>query len=59
MNAINKGAILKYEGKNEANQPTFSLYRDKAGNAPTKTWEYDRNWNQAWRIQFGVKYYFN
>ena len=59
MTPANNGAVLKYEGKNEANQPTFSLYRDANGNAPTKTWEYNRAWDQAWRIQFGVKYYFN
>ncbi|MBO7418731.1 MAG: TonB-dependent receptor [Bacteroidaceae bacterium] len=59
MTPANNGAILKYEGKNEANQPTFSLYRDANGDAPTKTWEYNRAWAQAWRIQFGVKYYFN
>ena len=59
MTPANNGALLKYEGKNEANQPTFSLYRDSSGKAPTKTWEYNRAWNQAWRIQFGVKYYFN
>jgi hypothetical protein len=59
MTPANNGAILKYEGKNESNQPTFSLYRDSNGNAPTKTWEYNRAWDQAWKIQFGVKYYFN
>ena len=59
MTPANNGAILKYEGKNESNQPTFSLYRDSKGNAPTQTWEYNRAWGQAWRIQFGVKYYFN
>ncbi|MBQ8008527.1 MAG: TonB-dependent receptor [Bacteroidaceae bacterium] len=59
MTPANNGAILKYEGKNESNQPTFSLYRDAKGEAPTKTWEYNRAWGQAWRIQFGVKYYFN
>jgi hypothetical protein len=59
MTPANNGALLKYEGRNEANQPTFSLYRDKSGKAPTQTWEYNRAWNQAWRIQFGVKYYFN
>ncbi|MCR4766134.1 MAG: carboxypeptidase regulatory-like domain-containing protein [Bacteroidaceae bacterium] len=59
MTPANNGAILKYEGKNDANQPTFSLYRDAYGEAPTKTWEYNRAWNQTWRIQLGVKYYFN
>jgi len=55
----NNGRILKYEGKDANNVPTFSLYRDSSGNAPTQTWDYNRAYGNAWRIQFGVKYYFN
>jgi hypothetical protein len=55
----NSGRILKYEGKDANNVPTFSLYRDSSGNAPTKTWDYNRAYTNAWRIQLGVKYYFN
>ena len=55
----NNGRILKYEGKDANNVPTFSLYRDKSGVAPKKTWDYNRAYDNAWRIQLGVKYYFN
>ena len=55
----NNGRILKYEGKDANNVPTFSLYRDSNGNAPTKTWDYNRAYTNAWRIQLGLKYYFN
>ena len=59
MVPANSGRILKYEGKGDNNVPTFSLYRDKDGNAPTKTWDYNRAYNAAWRVQLGLKYYFN
>ncbi|MDO4185523.1 MAG: carboxypeptidase regulatory-like domain-containing protein [Bacteroidales bacterium] len=55
----NNGRILKYEGKDANNVPTFSLYRDKNGVAPKKSWDYNRAYDNAWRIQLGVKYYFN
>ena len=54
----NNGRILKYEGKDANNVPTFSLYRNN-GVAPKKTWDYNRAYDNAWRIQLGVKYYFN
>ena len=58
MRACNNGAILKYAGQNENGNPTFNLNRDKAGNAPTKTWEYDRATSQCWQLQFGARYTF-
>ncbi len=59
MSASNNGALLKVD-KIVDNTPYFSIYRDKStGEAPTKTWEYNRAYDQAWKIQFGVKYYFN
>ena len=58
MVPANSGRILKYEGKDANNVPTFSLYRSN-GEAPTKTWDYNRAYSAAWRIQLGVKYYFN
>ena len=58
--ASNNGRILKYEGVNkENNLPEFSLWRDKQGNAPTKTYEYNRNYSEAWKFQIGVRYIFN
>lgn len=58
MSSCNNGAILTYAGQNEAGNPTYTLYRDKAGNAPTKTWEYNRASSQCWQLQFGARYTF-
>ncbi len=58
MSTCNNGAILNYAGKNEAGSPTYTLYRDKEGNAPTKTWEYNRSIDQCWKLQFGARYTF-
>jgi hypothetical protein len=58
MSPVDGGRLLKVN-KVVDGVPYFTLYRDADGNAPTKTWEYNRDLNQAWRIQFGVKYYFN
>lgn len=58
MTPANNGALLKVD-KVENGTPYFSIYRDRNGDAPTKTWEYNRAYGQAWKIQFGVKYYFN
>ena len=58
MSACNNGAILRYAGQNKDGYPTFNLNRDKAGNAPTKTWEYNRASSQCWQLQFGARYTF-
>lgn len=58
MNAANNGQLLKVAGK-EDGQPVFSIYRDSNGEAPKTAWEYDRAYGHAWRLQFGLKYYFN
>lgn len=55
----NSGRILKYEGKDANNVPMFSLWRDKDGNAPTKTFSYNKNYNECWKLQVGVRYIFN
>ena len=59
MSVCNNGRFLHYDGRDANNVPYFSLYRDSEGNAPTKTWEFNRNYDQCWRMQIGVKYYFN
>lgn len=59
MSNCNGGRILKYEGRDADNVPTFSMYRDADGNAPTSTWSFNRNYDQCWQMQIGVKYYFN
>ena len=59
MSVCNNGRFLHYDGRDANNVPYFSLYRDSEGNAPTKTWEFNRNYSQCWQMQIGVKYYFN
>ncbi len=58
MSACNEGKILNYEGKTAEGRPTYSLYRDSDGNAPTKTWEYNGSSDQCWQLQFGARYTF-
>ena len=58
MKACNNGAILTYKGQDTEGRPTFALYRDKSGNAPAKTWEYNRATGQCWQLQFGARYTF-
>ena len=56
----NNGRILKYEGVSaENNRPVYSLWRDKQGNAPTETYSYNRNYDECWKFQVGVRYIFN
>ncbi len=58
-NDINVVSPLKYAGKNDAGQPTFSF--NKVNNAyPTETFnKYYTNTNQTWHVLFGLKYKFN
>ena len=55
----NSGRILKYEGVNENNTPIYSLWRDAEGNAPTETYSLNRNYDECWSFQVGVRYIFN
>ena len=55
----NGGRILKYEGTDANNRPTYSLWRDKQGNAPTTTYAYNRYYSECWKFQVGVRYIFN
>jgi len=58
MAASNYGAILKYEGRDEGNVPTFSMA--KVNNAyPVKTYDTYLNINQCWMLQVGLRYIFN
>ena len=59
MSSCNNSRILKYDGRDANNTPYFSLWKDSDGNAPVNTWEFNRNYNQCWQLQIGVKYYFN
>ena len=56
-NVSNRGKILKYEGKDANNVPTFSFVK-VGGEYLTQTYDYNYNFNQTWRLQVGVKYSF-
>ena len=56
--AISKyGRILKYEGKDDSNVPSYSFVKDK-GEYLTTAYDYNYNFGQTWRLQVGVKYSF-
>ena len=55
----NTVALLKYEGKDNSNQPIYSFNKVN-GAYPTKTYnQYYQNSGQAWSVLFGIKYKFN
>lgn len=51
------GQILKVD-RIENGQPIFSM-RKVNGEYPTQTWSFNKVYDQCWRMQIGVKYYFN
>jgi hypothetical protein len=58
MAVSNYGSILKYEGSDESNIPTFSMVKvDDA--YPTKTYDSYLNISQCWMLQVGLRYIFN
>jgi len=59
MAASNNGRILKYEGKDANNVPTFSMWKDSNGNYPTKTYDTFLDYGQCWSLQVGIRYIFN
>ena len=63
MSSANGGAILKYEGKDASNVPTFSFVKikDKDGNQiyPTQTFTTNYYYGETWKLQLGLRYIFN
>jgi hypothetical protein len=55
----NNGQILKYEGKDSENVPTFSMYKNSDSQYPTETYSTYLNYNQTWQLQLGIRYIFN
>lgn len=51
------GRILKYEGNDSSNVPSFSFVKDQ-GEYLTTAYDYNYNYNQTWKLQVGVKYIF-
>ena len=57
MGVCNNGQILKLN-KIENNTPVFSMMKSN-GEYPTKTWDFNHNYDQCWKMQVGLKYTFN
>lgn len=58
MNISNNGAILKYEGRDVNNIPSFSMTKVK-GAYPTETYSDYLHISQCWMLQLGLRYIFN
>ena len=54
----NYGQILKYEGVDAQNTPIFSMNKVN-GKYPTKTFDTNTSYSNCWKIQVGLKYFFN
>ena len=50
----NNSRILKYEGVNASNEPTFSMATEA-----TTSYDYIVTSSQCWQLQFGLRYKFN
>jgi len=63
MASSNYGNILKYEGVDGSNVPSFSMVKikDSEGNSvyPTQSYTTYMNYGQCWLLQIGVRYFFN
>ena len=57
MGVCNNGQILKLN-KIENNTPVFSMMKSNV-EYPTKTWDFNHNYDQCWKMQVGLKYTFN
>ena len=58
MFAANNGQILRYEGRDDNNVPSFSMATDRDGNYLTESYSTVFNRFQVWRLQLGVRYRF-
>jgi hypothetical protein len=58
MVEANNGRILRYEGRNENNEPSFSMVKNSDGEYLTNSYSTLYNFNQLWRLQLGVRYTF-
>ena len=54
----NYGQILKYEGVDGQNTPIFSMNKVN-GKYPTKTFDTNKSYSNCWKMQVGLKYFFN
>ena len=53
------GRVLRYEGPDANNVPTYSMVKLSNGEYPTKSYDTYRNIGQCWSLQVGLRYIFN
>lgn len=60
MSNCNNGRILSIDRNTGLidGVPYFTLYKNSDG-TPLQSWTFNRNYDQCWKMQIGVKYYFN
>ena len=58
MAAGNFGRILRYEGRDENNVPSYSMVKVQDA-YPTKSYDTYLNYGQCWSLQIGLRYIFN
>jgi len=58
MSASNNGRILRYEGKDANNTPSFSMVK-VSGAYPTQTYIPYEHLSQCWGMKIGLRYIFN
>lgn len=58
MFEANNGRILRYEGKDSSNIPSFSMVKDSDGNYLSETYSTFFNYTQNWQLQIGIRYIF-
>ncbi|MBQ6209901.1 MAG: carboxypeptidase regulatory-like domain-containing protein [Prevotella sp.] len=58
-NTVSNGnRILTYNGVDNNNVPVFSMYKVN-GAYPTETYATNMDWSNCWKLQVGIKYFFN
>ena len=58
MYNANNGLILKYEGKDASNVPSFSMVKNSDGAYLSESYSTYFNYYQCWQLQIGVRYFF-
>jgi len=58
MFGSNNGQILKYEGKDAGNVPSYSMIKDSDGNYLKETYSTFNNYTECWSLQIGARYIF-
>ena len=58
----NGGQILRLSNAADVKkgaQPIYVMNKNTDGSDITKTWDYNHSYGQCWRLQIGIKYFFN